>query len=133
MQFMKPDRDRKCFTFGNGLRISNLKLSIPGNRALELFGDVKEFQFGYSVNNLSPEAAQVFLDIIKNSVSSRNLVNSTKGNELMPLVTKFIFEVIKSKVDLRFSISPFRHYFGEMEAEVNIRLDHLNGRAGINV
>ncbi|HLP45354.1 MAG TPA: hypothetical protein VK186_17160 [Candidatus Deferrimicrobium sp.] len=125
MQFMKPDRDRKYFTFGNGLRIRDLELKIPSSRELQLLSNVKEFQFDYSVNNLSPEAVQVFLDIVKNSFSSRNQINSTNGNELPALVTKFLIEVIKTKVDLRFSISPFRHYFGEMEAEVSIRLYNL--------
>ncbi len=122
LQFMKPDSDRKYFIFGNGLRISNMELTTPGNRQVQLFGNVKEFHFDYSVNNLSPEAALAFLGIMKISLTSRNAVESTKMSELTSQVMRFVSEVMKSKTNLHFSIAPFKHYFGEMEAEVNIRL-----------
>ena len=125
LQFMKPDKDRQAFKIGNGLRFKNFKLFIPGNPAIELLSDVKEFQFDYSINNLSPEAALVFLDIVKSSFTSRNPAAGADNSEVMSLVTKFLFEVMKSKTDIRFSISPFKHYFGEMGAEVNIRLYNL--------
>lgn len=122
LQFMKPDSDRKYFIFGNGLRISNMELTTPGNSQVQSFGNVKEFHFDYSVNNLSPEAALAFLEIMKNSLTSRNVVENTKMSELTSQVTRFMLEVIKSQTNLHFSIAPFKHYFGEMEAEVNIRL-----------
>lgn len=122
MQFLKPDNTGKSFRYGHDLQFNNFKLSITGKRELQLLSDVKAFHLGYSVNNLSPETTQALLDITKIAFTSRTLVDDS---ELKALMMKFILEAIKSKAYLHFSISPFKHYFGEMNGEVELRLGNL--------
>ncbi|NIM13972.1 MAG: hypothetical protein GTO45_18155 [Candidatus Aminicenantes bacterium] len=125
LQFMKPDDTRKSFKYGQGIQLKNLKLSIPGKKEFQLLSHVKECCFEFSINNLSPGATLAFLDLMKKSFTLRNQVDSTKVSEYTSLVTRLLFEIMKSKVYMQFSISPFKHYFGEMKAVADIRLYNL--------
>jgi hypothetical protein len=125
LQYMKPDNTGKAFKFGHGIKLNNLKMSIPGENKIQLLSRVKEFDYEFSIKNLSPSAALAFLDLLRISFISRNQVDSAGMNEYTSMVTKLIFEIMNSKTYMVFKIKPFRHYFGEMEATLDIKLYHL--------
>jgi hypothetical protein len=125
LQFMKPDGTGQSFKFGHGIQLKNLRLSIPGEKKLQLLSSVKEFCYEFSIKNLSPGAAIAFLDLVRNSYTLRNQADSTGMNEYMTLVTKLIFQIMNAKTHMEIKIKPFKHYFGEMEAVVDLRLYNL--------
>jgi hypothetical protein len=125
LQFMKPDETGQSFKFGHGIQLKNLKLSIPGEKKFQLLSSVKEFCYEFSIKNLSPGATIAFLDLVKNSFTARTQSDSHVMNEYMSLVTKLIFEIMNAKTHMEIKIKPFKHYFGEMEAVVDLRLYNL--------
>ena len=125
LQFMKPDETGQSFKFGHGIQLKNLKLSIPGEKKLQLLSSIKDFFYEFSIKNLTPGSALAFLDLVRNSSTLRNQADSTGMNESMTLVTKLIFQIMKSKTHMEIKIKPFKHYFGEMEAVVDLRLYNL--------
>lgn len=122
LQFMKPEDTRKSFKFGYGVQLKNLKLSIPGKKAMELLSRVKNFHFEFSIKHLSEGASLAFLDLIKEIFSSRNLPDDKKMRKFTPLMMKLVIEIMQSKAHMQFVISPFKHYLGAMEASADIRL-----------
>lgn len=126
-QYLKPDITRKSYVIRQGFCINNLQISMPNKKEISLLSNLKELCFEYSITNLSPEAIIAFLDIMKSGIITRNQVenNTLNENEIMPTVTKFMIEVIKSKTQIHFKLSPVKHYFGAMKVEVDIRLYNL--------
>jgi hypothetical protein len=124
LQFIKPDSG-KFFKLGWGIRLKNLKLSIPGKKALQLLSQVKDFRFEFSIKPLSESAFLAFLDLMKEIFSSRTLPDNTKMGKFTPLVMRFVFEIMQSKTHMHFVISPFKHHFGEMKVEADMKLYNI--------
>jgi hypothetical protein len=124
--FLKAYEPRDSFKLGMGIGIKNLKLSTPGKKKIQLLTRLKELYWEYSINSLSPQAVTAFNDLIRKSYTLGNSVDGIK--ELMPLQMKAIWEFAKSKAHIQVLISPFKHYFGEMEFLFHIRLyDFMQG------
>ncbi|NIN19191.1 MAG: hypothetical protein GTN82_14645, partial [Candidatus Aminicenantes bacterium] len=119
--FFKPDETGDAFKYGTGFDIKNLKLSIPGNKKIELLSNIKECRISYSLEHLSPEAALAAIDLMKIFFQLGDSADNPKIRSLLMMhLTKFFTESLKSKVGVKFSISPFKHYFGELFVEANI-------------
>ena len=117
---VKPDETGNFYKFGFGFGIKNLKLYIPGKKKIELLSDIKECRFNFSLENLNLKAMQAFFGIFKKDIQSMDYLN-----DIMPQTMKFGTEIMKSKPLLKCSISPFKHYFGEIELKMEIRLANL--------
>ena len=130
--FIKPDETGKTktddtykrFKFGYTFELKDLKLSIPGKKEIQLLGNTYEFRNEFAIKNLTADAALVFLTMIRKLYLLRDEDQSII-QEILFQALQFQAEMYKSKALLKLSISPFKHYFGELEAKVDMRLHSL--------
>jgi len=122
--FIKPDDTYKRFKFGYTFELKDLKLSIPGKKEIQLLANINEFRNEFAIKNLTEDAALAFLTLIRKLYLLRDQDQSSI-QEIMFQALQFQAEMYKSKALLKLSISPFKHFFGEMEAKVDMRLHSL--------
>ncbi len=120
-QFVKPDKSRSSFKAGYSFGIKNLHLSLPGKREIEALSKIKEFHFNFSMEHLSPAAVLGLLEFVKKVIQLRDLADAGQMQEILVQAGKFWNEVFKSNPQIKCSISPFKHYLGELSLEAMIR------------
>ncbi len=124
-QFSKPDEARTYFIFGNSIGIKNIELSVPDKKETELLYNIKELKYMFSLEHVTPEAAMAFIDIMKKSIELRDQTDNANMQAITIQAMTLMNEIMKSKPQAKFSISPLKHYFGELEAKADIRLQNL--------
>jgi hypothetical protein len=117
--FLKPDETRNFYKFGFSFGIKNLKLYIPGKKKIELLSDIEECRFNFSLEHLDSKAVLAFNDIFKNDIQSMDWTAIT------PQALKFGTGIMTAKPLLKCSLSPFKHYFGEIELKMQVGLTNL--------
>lgn len=121
--FIEPDATGSSFKIGYSFGIKDLSLSLPAKKEINWASNIKNFRFNFSMDNLNTVAVLSFIDLIKNSLQLRSLDDNQKVKEMLQIPAMiFLAETAKSKSRMKFSISPFKHYFGELEAKVDVRL-----------
>ncbi len=124
-QFLKPDETGASFRGGHGFKMKNLHLSIPEQKEVEPLSRVKEIDYQFSAERISQGAVLAFFDLLKTSYQWRDLADQSNTQQFLFKVMKLQNEFFKSKSPIKFSISPLKHDFGEMDARANIRLAGL--------
>jgi len=119
--FIKPDGTGNFFKYGFGFGIKNLKLSIPGKKEIELLCNIEEFQFNISMEHLNSEVVMAYIDNSRKRAQAKSISFSTI-QEVISHTMKISDKITRSKPLLKLSILPFKHFFGELSLEVNIRL-----------
>lgn len=129
--FLKPDNSRKFFTYGMNMEIKNMNVSTTGNDALSILSRVKELKADLSVVKLSAGFAQAYFDLMKKSAELNQKANPDAIRKAQAAMGMKIFmEFMKSKPGLKFSISPFIHELGEMEAHGKFRFSGISIPSG---
>ena len=120
--FMKPDNSSTGFKWGYVLGIKDLALSMPGKEEVHLLSNVKDFRFDFCIEPINPQAALISLKLFKTICQMRPIPDKTSSQTLMFLALQFLSEAMKSSPVARYSIDPFSHYFGDIKATADIRL-----------
>jgi hypothetical protein len=128
----EADETKKFFKFGYKLGIKNVRVNFPLKQEIEKLANVKELRFSFFVEHLSPTALLGLMKFSNAVIELRDLTDSAKVREVMFQNMAFLFEVFQSKPVLKFSISPLKHYLGELSAEATIR-SFLPPHAEINI
>jgi hypothetical protein len=123
--FTKPDKTRTFFNFCHSIDITGVELSIPGKKELTLLSDIKEFRYAFSMENLKSEAVLAAIDLFKKIIELRDMADASREQEVPLQTMRFFTEVMKSNPRVKYSISPLKHYFGELNAVVEINLKYL--------
>ena len=131
--FIKPDNTGKSFKLGYSFGIKNLQLSFPGNKNIQILGDLKESRFLFSLELIPPGAIMALIDMVKIAIQGRDTIDNSASHQIGFQGMKFILEAANSEPLARFSISPFKHYFGELSAQADIRLHGLLGRPDVKI
>jgi hypothetical protein len=136
--FLKPDETNSFFTYGFTWDIENMKVSVPNNKEIELAGNIQQWGMKFSLENLTAGFVESYLDLVKKSYEMSATLDKEKlKQQQMAMGLTIASEFMKSKPSIKFSISPFKHYFGELEAELNFQFLNLMappvGKAVVNI
>jgi hypothetical protein len=124
--FFKPDETNSFFIYGFKWNMENLKLSVPNNKEIELAGNIEQMGMKFSLENLSAPFIKSYFDLVKKSREMSASMDKEKlHQEQMTMGLTIASEFIKSKPAVKFSISPFKHHFGELQVEVNFQFLNL--------
>ncbi len=123
--FIKPDKYGTGFRGGYSLGIKNLGMSMPGKKEVRLLSDLKDFRFDFCTEPITPAAALIGLKMLKTILQLRPIPNNTSTQTILFQAFQFLPELIKSNPLATYSIDPFKHYFGELKATMNVRLKSL--------
>jgi hypothetical protein len=136
--FLKPDKNNSFFTSSFTWDIKNLKVSVPGNKEIELAGNIAQWGMKFSLENLTAPFVKSYLDLVKKNYEMSAAMDKEKlRQQQMMMGLTIAGEFMKSKPVIKFSISPFKHHFGELEAEFNFQFLNLmappKGKAVVNI
>jgi hypothetical protein len=136
--FTKPDDSKSAFVYGFTWGLEDLELSIPDRKDIELAGNIKEMKMNFSIENINPAFAQTFFDLTKESIKISAAADQQRAKEQqMMMGMKFSTALINSKPVIKLSLSPFKHYFGELSAESSFQFNLLGvppvGKAVVNI
>lgn len=122
----KPDETNSFFIYGFTWALENLKLSIPNNKAIELAGNIEQMGMKFSLENLSAPFIKSYFDLVKKTTEMSTVMDKEKlQQQQMTMGLTIASEFIKSKPAIKFSISPFKHHFGELQVELNFQFLNL--------
>lgn len=121
-QFVKPDETGAFFKGGHAFGVKNANFTIPGRRDIEMSSRIKDLRYVFSMERLSPEVVMAFMDLLKMGIGQRDLAGGSNMQQLIFQGMQLQTEFAKSKSLVNFSISPFEHYFGKMDANAAMRL-----------
>jgi hypothetical protein len=124
--FLKPDETNSFFIFGFTWDMENLKLSVPNNKEIELAGNIHQWGMKFSLENLTAAFVNSYFDLVKKNYEMSAVMDKEKlRQQQMTMGLTIASEFMKSKPAIKFSISPFKHHFGELEAELNFQFLNL--------
>jgi hypothetical protein len=133
--FLKPDEDRSYFTYGIRLYLEDLKATAAELEGIETLGDFRELGIKASLVNLTPGFTRAYFELLKKSAelsASGNKEEMRKYRSAMGM--KIFMELMKSKPKLTFSVSPFKHSLGQLEAKGHFRFSGVSipvGKAAV--
>jgi hypothetical protein len=136
--FLKPDETNSFFIYGFTWDMKNLKLSVPNNKEIELAGNIHQWGMKLSLENLTAPFVKSYFDLVKKNYEMSAALDKEKlRQQQMTMGLTIASEFMKSKPVIKFSISPFKHHFGELEAELNFQFLNLMappvGKAVVNI
>jgi hypothetical protein len=136
--FFKPDETNSFFIYGFTWDMKNLKLSVPSNKEIELAGNIHQWGMKFSLENLTAPFVKSYFDLVKKNYEMSAAGDKEKlRQQQMTMGLTIASEFMKSKPAIKFSISPFKHYFGELEAKLNFQFLNLMappvGKAVVNI
>ena len=136
--FLKPDETNSFFIYGFTWDMKNLKLSVPNNKEIELAGIIDEWGLKFSLENLTAPFVKSYFDLVKKNYEMSATMDKEKlRQQQMMMGLTIASEFMKSKPAIKCSISPFKHHFGELEAELNFQFLNLMappvGKAVVNI
>jgi len=123
--FIKPDKYGTGFRVGYTLGLKNLGMSMPGKKEVRLLSDLKDFRFDFFIEPITPAATLVGLKMFKTILQLRPIPNNTSTQTILFQAFQLLPELIKSNPLATYSIDPFKHYFGDLKATLNVRLKSL--------
>lgn len=124
-QFFKPNTTRQNFMTGIGIEIKNLNLTIPNDKPTQWLTRINHLNILQSTTNINLAAAQAFKDFLNASVKAGAIIGNQTDGEILAQIAKMAQAFMQSQVQIKFAINPFNHYFGNMNAEVNINLGNV--------
>jgi len=136
--FLKPNETNSFFIYGFTWDMKNMKVSVPNNKEIELAGNIQQWGMKFSLENLTATFVKSYLDLAKKNYEMSPVMDKEKlKQQQMAMGLTIASEFMKSKPTIKFSISPFKHYFGELEAELNFQFLNLMappvGKAVVNI
>jgi hypothetical protein len=136
--FFKPDETNSFFIYGFTWDMENMNVSVPNNKEIELAGNIHQWGMKFSLENLTASFVKSYLDLVKKNYEMSTVMDKEKlRQQQMAMGLTIASEFMKSKPAIKFSISPFNHYFGELEAELNFQFLNLMappvGKAVVNI
>jgi hypothetical protein len=136
--FLKPNETNSFFTYGFNWDMENMNVSVPNRKEIELAGNIQQWGMKFSLENLSAAFVESYLVLVKKSYEMSSSMDKEKlRQQQMTMGLTIASEFMKSKPAIKFSVSPFKHYFGELEAELNFQFRNLMappvGKAVVNI
>ena len=124
--FLKPDETNSYFIYGFNWDMENMKVSVPGNKEIESAGNIQQLGMKFSLENLTAPFVESYFNLVKKNYEMSAVMDKEKlRQQQMAMGLTIASEFMKSKPVIKFSISPFKHYFGELEAELNFQFLNL--------
>lgn len=136
--FLKPDETNSFFSYGFNWDMKNLKVIVPGNKEIELAGNIHQWGMKFSLENLTASFVKSYFNLAKKSYEMSTTMDKEKfRQQQMMMGLTIASEFMKSKPAIKCSISPFKHHLGELEAKLNFQFLNLMappvGKAVVNI
>lgn len=136
--FLKPDETNSFFIYGFTWDMKNMKVIVPGNKEIELAGNINHWGMKFSLENLTASFVKSYFDLVKKNYEMSTAMDKEKmRQQQMMMGFAIASEFMKSKPAIKCSISPFKHHLGELAAELNFQFLNLMappvGKAVVNI
>jgi hypothetical protein len=128
--YLRPDNTKSFFEYGNSFSIKNVNVSVPENKEIELATKIEGLQMAFSMEHLTPEFVQSYLDLIEASISKKYSGEKDKQRTLAAQGMKIGGEFIKSKPIIKIFFPEFIHYFGELNANAEFQFSTIGPPQG---
>ncbi len=128
--YLRPDNTKSFFEYGNSFSIKNVNVSVPENKGIELATKIEGLQMAFSMEHLTPEFVQSYLDLIKTVMSKKYSVEKEKQKAVAAQGMKIGGEFMKSKPIIKISFPKFIHYFGELNANAEFQFSTIGPPQG---
>lgn len=113
---LKPSQDGDHFDFSSEWNMGSLKAEGIPEKA-SIFTKINEVNAKFSIENLSPEFINAYLDMIKTGQSARAAKDPAVQQEMAMKGMALVSQLIESKPIIKISLSPLDHYFGVIQAQ----------------
>lgn len=108
--------------FRSEFGIKGLKISKSGNPLVAQLSDIKECRARSIAENIDSKAIQALMEFAEKFAKFKNIYDKKKLREYMMNESKKMWSnQIKPGIVVKSSISPFKHYFGELSVETEYR------------
>jgi len=115
--YLKPNMEKTAFNFGSACDLKSLSLNIPGKKEIEQMGSIHEMGMKFAVENISAEFGKAYFDLIKTSMEMSHAEDKEQFEQQQAAMgIQLMGAFMQSKPVIKVSLSPFKHYFGEMSA-----------------
>lgn len=130
LYYLRPDHTKNFFEYGNSFSIKNVNVSVPENKAIELATKIEGLKMLFSMEHLTPEFVQSYLDLIEISMSKKYSVEKEKQRTIAAQGMKIGGEFVKSKPIIKISFPKFIHYFGALTANAKFQFSTIGPPQG---
>jgi len=134
--YLRPNNTKDAFSFGLDFHIQDLDASGLRRKEVETLLDLADMKFHISVDGLSPDFLDGYIDLIRtiqaSSLSGDRAVQQQMGMQGLALMGAFM----KTKPTITLSLSPFEHRLARIEAEGKFQFTRPGppvGRATVTV
>ena len=134
--YLKPTSEKDAFKFGYDLNIGTLNVTCLEKKEVETFAGLTKMNFNFSIEGLSPEFFQAYIDIIKMSQTLRTSKDPALEQQMATKGLALVGNLIQSKPVISLSLSPLEHKLGRIEAEGKfqfIRMGPPIGKATVKI
>lgn len=134
--YIKPISGKDAFKFGYDLNIGALNVTYPEKKEVETFAGLTKMNLNFSIEGLSPEFLQAYIDIIKMSQTLRTSKDPALGQQMAMKGQALVGNLMLSKPVISLSLSPLEHKLGRIEAEGKfqfIRMGPPVGKATVKI
>ena len=128
--YLRPDNTKSFFEYGNSFSIKKVNVSVPEKKEIELATKIEGLQMAFSMEHLTPEFIQSYLDLIKIAMPKKYSVEKEKQKAVAAQGMKIGGEFVKSKPIIKISFPKFIHYFGELNANAEFQFSTIGPPQG---
>jgi len=134
--YIKPTSGKDAFKFGYDLNIGALNVTYPEKKEVETFAGLNKMNLNFSIEGLSPEFFQAYIDIIKMSQTLSTSKDPALKQQMAMKGQALVGNLMQSKPVISLSLSPLEHKLGRIEAEGKfqfIRMGPPVGKATVTI
>jgi len=134
--YLKPTSGKDAFKFGFDLNTGGLNVIGLEKKEVETFAGLIKMNLNFSIDGLSPEFFQAYIDIIKTTQSLRASKDPALQQQMGMKGRALVEIIMESKPVISLSVSPLEHKLGKIEAEGKfqfVRMGPPVGKAQVKI
>ncbi|KPJ70024.1 hypothetical protein AMJ44_00875 [candidate division WOR-1 bacterium DG_54_3] len=129
-EYIKPTSEKDAFRFGFDLDIGGLNITGLENKEVETFTDLIKMNLNFSIDGLSPDFFEGYIDIIKSAQSLSASKDPAQQQQMGMKGLALLGSLMQSKPVISLSLSPFEHKLGKIEAEGKFHFNRMGPPVG---
>ncbi len=129
-EYIKPTSEKNAFRFGFDLNIGGLNITGLEKKEVEIFAGLIKMNLNFSIDGLSPEFFQAYMDIIKTAQSLRSSKDPALQQQMSMKGLALVGILMQSKPSISLSISPLEHRLGKIEADGKFQFTRMGPPVG---
>lgn len=139
-RFLKMKGEQHLAELANSKKLANgftinfddLKVTCPLNKTLETLGDVRQCRLNFTVETDDPKSLAKYFKPSPDTLDKLSSMPAVSPDMLMNGM-KFLPVLLKSGMRIKYSISPLKHYFGELSIESSFQSKPMAMKSEIKI